>query len=72
MHVADFDSPSNNQKDDVHSFCRVQIVALVANKAFILLLTEYFDFVGIFSLQLFSKLHEYIRINDHNIELINK
>ena len=69
VHVAFLESPC--QESDVHPSRRVQIAALVANKASILIPTEYSDFADIFSPELASELLEYTEINDHAIELVN-
>ena len=71
VHIAFFESPSNTQEADVHLSCRVQIAALVANKALISILTQYSDFVNVFSLELASNLLEHNEINDHTIKLVN-
>ena len=69
--VAFFKSLSSTQKSDIHLFCRAQIAALVANKAFTSIPIEYSDFANVFSLELVSELSEHIRINDHVIELVD-
>ena len=40
VYVVFFESPSNNQKDDIYPFCRIQIAALIANEALTLISTE--------------------------------
>ena len=71
VYVASFESPSNNQENDVHLFCRAQIAALVANEAPTSIPTEYSDFADVFSSELASELPEHTGINNHAIELVN-
>ena len=63
-------SPSSSLLD-VHLFQRPQISGLIAEEAFIKVLAEYSDFADVFSLDLASKLFEYIGINNHAIELVD-
>ena len=69
VHVASLESLS--QEGDVHSSCRAQIAALVANEAPTSIPTEYSDFANVFSPELASKLPEHTEINDHAIKLMD-
>ena len=71
VHVASLESPSTIQKGDIHPSCRVQIAALVANKAPTSILTKYSDFTDVFFPELASELPEHNRINDHAIKLVD-
>ncbi len=55
----------------MHHFKRAQIVHLKADKAFTKVLSEYANFIDNFSPKLAIKLPEYIRINNHAIELVD-
>ena len=70
VYVASLESPSNNQKYNLHLSCKAQIAALIANKAPTSIPTEYSDFVNIFFLKLASKLLEHTGINDPAIKLV--
>ena len=50
-------------------FCQVQVVLLISEETKIF--TEYSDFSNVFSLNSIVKLLEYIRINNHSIDLLN-
>ena len=69
VHIVSLENPS--QKSNVHTFCRAQIAALVANEAPTLIPTEYSDFADVFSTELASELPEHIRINDHAIKFVD-
>ena len=71
VHIASLESSSNNQKSDVHPFCRAQIAVLVANEAPNSIPTKYLDFANVFSPELASELPEQTRINDHTIEFVD-
>ena len=71
VHIVFLDNPSNNQKDNVHPSCRVQIAALIVNEVLISISIEYSNFVDVFPLELTSKLLKYTRINNHAIELVD-
>ena len=71
IYIASLENFSNNQKGDIHLFCRVQIAVLTVNKAPISISIEYFDFIDVFCLELAIKLCEYTRINDHAIKLMD-
>lgn len=55
---------SLNPSIEIHPSCHTQITLLKANKAFIIILSKYIDFVDIFSLNFTAKLPEYIKINN--------
>ena len=69
VHVVFLESP--RQEGNVHPSCRVQIAALVANKAPTLIPTEYSDFADVFSPKLALELSEHTEINDHAIEFVD-
>lgn len=62
---------SLTNSDLAHTFYRVLIALLNANKAFIAILFEYANLVKILFSVLTIKLLEYTRINNYTIELIN-
>lgn len=53
-----------------HPFYRAQIALVIQDKALIVILSKYTDFVDIFSPNLAAKLSEQIRINNHFINLV--
>lgn len=55
---------------NIYLFYLTEILFLKANKTSIAILSEYADFPDIFFWDLASKLLEYIKINDHTINLI--
>ena len=71
VHVASFDSLSNDQKTNIHSFCRAQIAILVVNEAFISIFIEYSNFANVFSPELALKFSKYTKINFHAIKLVD-
>lgn len=66
VHVTSFASTN-----DVHFSCRAQIAFLKVDEASIIISSEYFDFVDIFSLELIAELLGHMRINNHTINLID-
>lgn len=56
---------------DIYSFCRPQIVSLIANKAHIKVFAKYTNFTNIFFLYLAFVLSKYTEINDYTIELVD-
>ena len=71
VYVASLESPNSIQEGDVHPSCRVQIAALMANKAPTSISTKYSDFADVFSPELASEIPEHTWINDHAIELVD-
>ena len=67
IHVASLNSILLN----IYPFHRPQISGLITKKALTKVPNKYVNFVDIFSLDLVSKLSEYIEINDHAIELVD-
>lgn len=61
---------SSDQAIDVYPYCRVQIVSLIVDKAFIIILFKYTEFANIFSLDFVTKFLKHTRINNHAIDLI--
>ncbi len=55
----------------MHPSRRAEIAHLKVDEAFFKLPSEYANFADVFSPKLATELPEYIRINDHAIELIN-
>lgn len=61
----------SSSSDPVHSLHQVQIAQQKVDEAFIAILSEYADFLDIFSLDLTVKLQEHTGINNHVIKLID-
>lgn len=55
--------------DFIDSFYEAYIALLKANNAFLMILTEYNNFIDIFSLTLVAKFLKYTEINNHIIDL---
>ena len=72
IYITSFNSPNNDQKSDVHMFCKIQIAALVINKTSNSIFIEYFDFIDVFSSKLTLTLPKYYKINDYAIKLIDE
>lgn len=53
----------------IHLLCRAQIALLKADKAFILVLSEYANFINILSSNLIAKLSKHTKINDYATHL---
>ncbi len=68
VHITIF---SVNSGDKVHPLRRAQIAHLKVDKAHTEVLSEYTDFVDVFSPKLVVELSEHTRINDHIIKLVN-
>lgn len=56
---------------DIYLFCKAQIVPLIVDEVFIMILSQYIDFVDNFSLNLVAELSEYIKINNNLIDLVD-
>lgn len=72
INVIFLNSPNKDQKKEMYLFYKVQIAALMINKAFTLISTEYFNFINIFSSKLTFKLFKNTGINNYIIKLIDK
>ena len=57
--------------NEVHPLKRAQIAYLKTDKTLFEMFSKYTDFVDIFSPKMVAKLLEYMKINNHTIELIN-
>lgn len=56
---------------DIYSYCRTQLVFLLANKVFITVSLKYTKFINIFFLKFIAKLFEYTEIYNYSIDLID-
>ncbi len=62
---------SVDSDDEVHPSKKAQIAHLKVVKAPSKVPSKYADFANVFSSKLVAKLLEYMRINDHTIELVD-
>ena len=62
---------SINLNNEMQPLKKAWIVYLKANKVLTKVFCEYIDFAEVFLSKLVAKLSEYIRINNHAIELVN-
>lgn len=67
IYIAYINNLSNNLKNNIHPSYKIQIAALIANKALILIFTKYYNFGNIFYLKLTFKLFKYTGINNYVI-----
>ena len=52
VYVASLENPSNNQEDNVYSFCKVKIAVLLVDNTPTSILIKYFDITDVFFMKM--------------------